>query len=108
MDWILGITTLVVNTGLGIAKGAWWMWGIHAINAAVFWNWYVLSTEQYGLILLNCTTAIVDIYFGARAYTKTNHWARRVLKRREQAGSCNCASCLVQSNLPADLPFRVK
>lgn len=107
-DWMIGITTIVVNTLLGVKKGVWWMWLLHFLNAAVLWNWYVLDTGQYGLLPLNIVTAIVDVYFGARAYTKTNHWARRILKRREKAGSCNCGSCLTQSGLPADLPLRVK
>jgi len=84
------------------------MWALHFINAAVFWNWYAMSTEQYGFLPLNILTAIVDVYFGARAYTNTKNWARRVLRRREQAGSCNCGSCLSQSGLSADLPLRVK
>jgi hypothetical protein len=48
-------------------------------------------------------TAVLDVYFGARALTKTRWWAKRILERRTKRGICNCATCLSQSGLPADL-----
>ena len=65
MDWILGITTLLVNSGLGWTKGAWWMWIIHAINAGL-WIGYSAITKQYGFILLSGITIIVDVISMAR------------------------------------------
>jgi hypothetical protein len=60
MDWFLSITTLLVNSGLGWTKGAWWMWLLHSINAAI-WIIYSLAIKQYGLILLSGITIIVDV-----------------------------------------------
>lgn len=60
MDWILSITTLLVNSGLGWTKGKSWMWILHAINAAI-WIAYSLAIKQYGLILLSIITIVVDL-----------------------------------------------
>lgn len=60
VDWFLSITTLLSNSGLGWAKGVWWMWLIHAINAGI-WIIYAVSIEQYGLIVLSCATIAIDI-----------------------------------------------
>ena len=60
MDWILSITTILVNSGLGWARGAKWMWVLHAINAAV-WIVYAYLINQYGLILLSVVTIIIDL-----------------------------------------------
>lgn len=67
MDWILSVTTLFVNSGLGWFKGAWWMWGLHALNAAL-WIGYALCTNQYGFILLSVSTIIMDGIFGYRSF----------------------------------------
>ena len=63
----LGISTLLVNSGLGWSKGAWWMWLIHACNA-IAWQVYVMATEQWGLTILNVVTIAVDLVSGVRAY----------------------------------------
>jgi hypothetical protein len=60
MDWFLAITTLLVNSGLGWSKGAWWMWVLHAINALI-WVVYSLVTKQYGFVLLSAITIVVDL-----------------------------------------------
>ena len=60
MDWFLSITTLLVNSGLGWAKGKPWIWCLHAVNAAV-WIAYSLAIKQYGLILLSVITIVVDL-----------------------------------------------
>ncbi len=61
MDWILSVTTLLVNSGLGWTRGKSWMWILHAINAAV-WIVYSLAIKQYGLILLSVITIAVDLF----------------------------------------------
>ena len=66
-SWFLGISTLLVNSGLGWARGAWWVWGLHFINA-LLWNVYVIATKQYGFVLLNTITMIVDLVSGYRAW----------------------------------------
>ncbi len=60
MDWFLSVTTLLVNSGLGWSKGAWWMWILHAVNAAV-WIAYAIAIKQYGLIFLSVVTIAVDL-----------------------------------------------
>lgn len=60
MDWLLSVTTILVNSGLGWIKGKWWMWGLHAVNAAA-WIIYALLIKQYGLIFLSATTVVVDL-----------------------------------------------
>jgi hypothetical protein len=60
MDWILSVTTFLVNSSLGWFKGARWVWIIHAINAGL-WIAYSLAIKQYGLILLSAITILVDL-----------------------------------------------
>ena len=60
MDWLLSVTTWLVNSGLGWTKGARWMWFIHALNAAL-WIGYAVWIEQYGLILLSIVTIATDV-----------------------------------------------
>ena len=60
MDWILSVTTLVVNWSLGWYGKKWWIWVVHSINAAA-WIIYSLAIEQYGLILLSVVTVLVDL-----------------------------------------------
>lgn len=66
MDWVLSITTLLVNSGLGWTKGRRWMWLVHALNAFV-WILYALYIKQYGLILLSVATIAVDLVSAKRA-----------------------------------------
>lgn len=65
----LGLSTLLVNSGLGWTKGKWWMWLIHAANAAA-WQAYVVATGQWGLTVLNVVTIVVDIISAYRAYKR--------------------------------------
>lgn len=65
MDWILSVTTWLVNSGLGWTKGARWMWFVHAANA-VLWIAYAIWIQQYGLILLSGITIVTDVISGAR------------------------------------------
>jgi hypothetical protein len=67
MDWILSITTLLSNSGLGWSRGKWWMWILHSINAAV-WIIYAVIIKQYGLILLSIITIIVDLISSYKSY----------------------------------------
>ena len=60
MDWLLSITTVLVNSNLGWSKGARWAWLIHALNA-VLWIGYAVWIKQYGLILLSGITIVVDL-----------------------------------------------
>lgn len=60
MDWIISVTTLLANSGLGWARGAWWMWLLHACNGA-FWIAYSIMTQEYGLILVAAGTIVVDV-----------------------------------------------
>lgn len=60
MDWLLSITTYLVNSGLGWTKGKSWMWIIHALNATA-WIFYAINIHVYGLILLSALTIITDI-----------------------------------------------
>lgn len=69
MDWFLSITTLLSNSGLGWAKGAWWMWLLHATNAAI-WIAYAVAIKQYGLIFLSAVTITVDAMSGFRAWRR--------------------------------------
>lgn len=66
MDWILSVTTLLVNSGLGWSGGKPWMWCLHALNA-VAWIGYSLSIKQYGLLPLSIFTIAVDILSAWRA-----------------------------------------
>lgn len=61
MDWILSITTLLVNSSLGWYKGHYIVWILHAVNAAI-WIVYALNIKQYGLILLSVITIIIDLF----------------------------------------------
>lgn len=70
MDWVLSITTLLTNSGLGWTKGKWWMWIIHSINS-ILWITYSLVTEQYGLILLSLATITIDLISARREYKTT-------------------------------------
>ena len=63
MDWILSITTYLVNSGLGWTKGARLMWFLHAFNALV-WIAYAIYIKQYGLILLSSITIVSDVISG--------------------------------------------
>lgn len=63
MDWILSVTTYLVNSGLGWSRGARWMWFLHAINALA-WIGYAIYIKQYGLILLSVITIVTDIVSG--------------------------------------------
>ena len=67
MDWLLSVTTLLVNSSLGWFKGRWWVWVLHATNAAA-WIIYALIIEQYGLILLSASTIVVDAVSGYKAF----------------------------------------
>lgn len=69
MDWILSVTTVLVNSGLGWFKGVWWMWAIHAANAAV-WILYAIWIEQYGLIAMSLFTIVIDIATGFKAWRR--------------------------------------
>lgn len=69
MDWVLGLTTLLVNSALGWTRGKSWMWGLHALNAAI-WVAYCITIEQYGLILLSSGTIVVDLVSAYRAHRK--------------------------------------
>jgi hypothetical protein len=60
MDWVLSITTLLANWGLGYSKGKVWMWILHAVNGA-FWIVYSILIQQYGLIVLSIATVVIDI-----------------------------------------------
>jgi len=60
MDWILSITTLAANWGLGWFKGVWWIWLLHALNAGL-WIVYSLLTKQYGFVFLSIVTIIMDL-----------------------------------------------
>jgi len=60
IDYVLSVTTYLVNSGLGWTKGARWMWLIHALNAGI-WIAYAIWIKQYGLILLSVVTIISDI-----------------------------------------------
>jgi hypothetical protein len=65
MDWILSVTTLLVNSGLGWAKGHYFMWLTHAVNAMV-WILYAITIEQYGLIALSAATILIDMVSASR------------------------------------------
>lgn len=67
MDWILSITTVLGNSGLGWTKGKYWMWLLHTLNA-IAWIAYAIIIEQYGLILLSAITIPIDIISAIRAY----------------------------------------
>jgi len=69
MDWFLSVTTLLSNSGLGWARGAWWMWLIHAVNA-IFWIVYAIMIKQYGLIFLSVVTILIDFISGLKDYKK--------------------------------------
>ena len=69
MDWFLSAFTFFVNSGLGWFEGAWWAWGLHAVNATV-WIFYAISIEQYGLIPLSGVTIAVDLLSGYRSWRK--------------------------------------
>ena len=60
IDWIISITTLLVNSGLGWTKGKAWMWYLHAVNSLI-WIIYSFLIKQYGLIFLAVCTIIIDI-----------------------------------------------
>lgn len=66
MDWALGVSTLVVNLGLGYFKGVWWVWIPHMANAAA-WQVYVMQTNQMGLTVLNVATIAIDMVMMFRA-----------------------------------------
>ena len=75
MDWILGVSTLLVNANLGWSKGAWGAWGLWAMNA-VGWQFYVMGTGQWGLSTLNIATIIMGLVNGWRAYWRAHgEWA---------------------------------
>ncbi len=67
MDWVLSVTTILVNCGLGWVKGKYWMWIIHAINAAG-WVFYAITIKQQGLILLSVVTIGIDLVSAWKTY----------------------------------------
>ena len=69
MDWILGISTLAVNTGLGYFKGVWWIWILHFMNA-VGWQWFAMTQDLMGLTVLNVATMGIDLVMLRRALKK--------------------------------------
>ena len=69
MDWVISITTLLANAGLGWSKGKYWMWLLHAVNATL-WIAYSYSIKQNGLILLSIVTVLVDLVSAYRAFRK--------------------------------------
>lgn len=76
MDWVLGITTLAVNTALGYFRGAWWVWVLHFFNA-VGWQVYVMATNQLGFTILNVATMGIDLVMLRRALIKRRKDARK-------------------------------
>ncbi len=73
MDWLISITTLLANAGLGWARGRAWMWRLHAVNAFV-WVLYAWSIHQYGLIALSVATIVIDLVSARRV---TNEKAKQ-------------------------------
>jgi len=72
--FILSGTTLLVNAGLGWSRGAWWVWGLHTINATA-WQVYVMQPgmeSALGISALNIVTICVDIVSGIRAWRRRN------------------------------------
>jgi len=67
MDWILGVSTLLVNANLGWSKGAWWAWALWAVNAGG-WQVYVMATDQWGLSVLNIATMGMGIVNAWRVF----------------------------------------
>ena len=87
MDYILMVTTLLVNMGLGWSKGAGWMWLLHALNAGL-WIGYTLQTGQMGFVWLSVITLALDlasafkVYYGrkfATVWLKPHRGFRRVV-----------------------------
>jgi len=69
MDWVLAVTTLLVNSNLGWSKGSSTAWLLHAANAGM-WMGYGWVTEQYGFVALSSVTVAVDVVSWARARYK--------------------------------------
>ncbi len=66
MDWILAVTTLLVNSNLGWMKGRPLAWVLHAGNAGA-WIGYAYVTEQWGFVVLSAVTVAIDLVSGWRA-----------------------------------------
>jgi len=66
MSWILAIITIICME-LTIKK-IWWAWVLTLLNQ-VFWFYYLTSTSQWGLLLLNAAM-IVQAIRGIRAWRK--------------------------------------
>ncbi len=66
MDWVLAITTLVVNSGLGWLRGSPWAWLLHAVNN-VAWVVYMVFLDLWGLVVCASVGVIVDLYSAYRA-----------------------------------------
>ena len=67
MDYVLMVTTLLVNMGLGWSRGAGWMWLLHAANAGL-WIAYTLQTGQMGFVWLSVVTLILDLVSAGKVY----------------------------------------
>lgn len=67
MDWVLSITTVLTNSALGWAKGVWWSWALHALNA-VLWIGFAIYLNKYGLILLSAVTILLDVISGIKSW----------------------------------------
>lgn len=83
MDWILGISTLLINANLGWSKGVWWAWILLFFNAAA-WQAYVTHTEQWGFVTLNIATMVVGLVSGLRSYRKSHPTYERALKEHNE------------------------
>lgn len=60
MDWILAITTVLVNSNLGWSKGRVDAWALHILNS-VAWAAYAYNTGQSGIIFLSGMTILFDV-----------------------------------------------
>ena len=69
MDYILGVTTLLVNFNLGWSKGAWWGWYLWAVNA-MGWQWFAMTHDLMGLTILNLVTIGTGLFKGTRELHK--------------------------------------
>jgi len=69
MTWFLAILSIIAME-LTVRK-IWWAWGLTLLNQ-VFWAFYLLDTEQYGLLLLTAAMTIQALR-GMRKWWKDSH-----------------------------------
>ena len=59
MDYLLAVTTVLVNGNLGWSRGNKMSWILHILNN-ILWIFYGISITQYGLIILSVVSILID------------------------------------------------